>query len=190
MKMRSVALSFILAIIPVVGQAQIGEYVGFGVGMASVPFVDVAASADGTITLAGTESSLLAGSLYAGVWITENIGVEAGYLRSLNADVKINNQPTGLNYHVSTMYAAAIARVATDSAFTPFGKVGFHKFKLTVSTPLGAEVSASEDGTKFNLGGGADIAIAESWNIRAEYAYLPYDDGKVHGLFIGINRQF
>ena len=190
MKMRFVALSFILAIIPVVGQAQTGQYVGVGVGRASVPFVDDAASADGTITLAGTESSPLAFSLYAGIWITENIGVEAGYMRSLNADVKINNQSTGLNYHVSTTYAAAIARVAPDSAFTPFGKVGFHKFKVAATTPTGAEVSASDDGTKFMLGAGADIAIAESWNIRAEYAYLPYDDGKAHGFFVGVNRTF
>ena len=38
------------------------------------------------------------------------------------------------------------------------------------------------------------MEIADSWNVRAEYTYLPYDDndidGNVHGFFVGANLAF
>ena len=44
------------------------------------------------------------------------------------------------------------------------------------------------------FGAGFDVRVAESWNIRGEYVYLPYDDnrvdGKAHGFFLGVNRVF
>lgn len=193
MKIRSVVLSFILAIIPVVGQAQTGGYVGIGVGKALIPSADDGASADGTITLAGTETSLFAGNIYGGLWFSEYFGIEIGYMRSQKGDIKINHVDTTLDYEVDSLYATGIARLSEDaSIFKPFVKAGFHKYDITVSVPTttGGEISTSNDGTKFMLGAGADIAIAESWNIRAEYVYLPYDGGKVHGFFIGVNWAF
>ena len=121
MKHRSVVPSFILAsllaIVPIIGQAQIEDfaYAGIGIGKVSVPNADDS-------PFQGTETSPGATNIYGGVWLTDTavysppifIGMEVGYMQGTKGDVKVNNNATSLKYEVDSFYAAAIARYVTD----------------------------------------------------------------------------
>ena len=167
-------------------------YVGAGLGLVSIP------SADGTVdgtSFDGTDTSLFAGSIYGGARLNEVVAIEVGYMKSANGDVKIGNVDTGLDYGVTTLYGAVVARIPTDGDLTPFAKLGMHRWDLDVSVESGGErISASIDGTDLLFGGGVDFALAESWSIRAEYMYLRYSetraDGKAHAFLVGVNRSF
>lgn len=192
MKIRSVVLSFavsgLLATMPIVAQAQNQDsfgYFGASLGMVNIP------EADDDI-LAGTDTSLFAGLIYGGAWFTENIGAEIGFMKSAKGDIKINNRSTGADYDANTLYGAIIGRMTTESNFNPFVKVGYHRWELNASAQSdGTIVTISDDGSDFLLGIGADTEVADSWNVRAEYTYLSYEDnGKVHGFFSGRQPGF
>ena len=51
------------------------------------------------------------------------------------------------------------------------------------------------DGTDLMLGAGIDWTMGESWGLRVEYLYLPYDsdefgDNKMHAFLLGAHRRF
>ena len=168
--------------------ADTAGYVGAGLGMVHIPTADDA-------PLGGTDTSLLAGSLYGGVRVNEFVAIEVGYMKSAKGDIKSRNVDTGVDYGVDTLYGAVVAHIPTDGDLTPFAKLGMHRWELDVAAQSGGtRVSVSDDGTDLLLGAGVDWALDDSWSVRAEYMYLPYDDGdddgKAHAFLVGVNRTF
>ena len=163
-------------------------YVGAGIGMVSIPSADDA-------PWMGTDTSMFAGNIYAGVSFNDFIGVEVGYLKSTKGDVKASNSDTGLDYDMNTIHGALVGRLPIESGASPFGKIGFHRWKVGASaTRDGVTVSLSETGTDLMLGAGIDWAMNESWTLRAEYMFVPYDavgsDYKAHAFLVGAHRMF
>ena len=183
------AIGLVLGALPLRAQAaDPAGYVGLGLGMISIPFAD-AAPRD------GTDTSLLAGSLYGGLRFNEIFGIEVGYIKSAKGDIKRRNVDTGVGYGADALYGAVVAHVPTDGALTPFAKVGVHRWELdAVAQSGGVRASVSVDGTDLLLGGGVDWALDDSWSIRAEYVYLHYGeagvDGKAHVFLVGLARTF
>ena len=165
-------------------------YIGAGLGMVNIPAAD-------NPPVEGTDTSLVAGSIYGGVRLNEVIAIEVGYMKSAKGDIKIENvSVAGLNYDVDAFYGAVVARIPTDGALTPFAKLGMHRYEIGIAAMSG-EVR-NIDGTELLLGGGVDWALDESWSLRAEYMHLPYSvhlprfnyDGKVHTFLVGVHRSF
>lgn len=168
-------------------------YIGAGLGMVNIPAAD-------NPPVEGTDTSLVAGSIYGGARLNEVIAIEVGYMKSGKGDIKIQNVSTGIDYDVDAFYGAVVARIPTDGALTPFAKLGMHRYEIgIVAMSEGVRRSGSIDGTELLLGGGVDWALDESWSLRAEYMHLPYSvhlpaginyDGKVHAFLVGVHRSF
>ena len=75
---------------------------------------------------------------------------------------------------------------------TPFAKIGLHRWKFH---GIGQTGDVRFDGTDLMLGAGIDWTMGESWGLRVEYLYLPYDsdvigNDKMHAFLLGAHRRF
>ena len=163
-------------------------YAGLSLGMVSFP------TADDRPMLAGTDTSLATGNIYLGGRFNEFLGIEAGYLKSAEGDVR-NSAGDGLgDYDVNTLYGALVGRIPTGGGITPFAKIGFHRWNIRGNVRVvGPERTFS--GTDLMFGAGIDWMVGESWDVRVEYMHLPFDDAmvgkdKLHAFLIGVHRRF
>ena len=171
------------------GAAQAEEstgYAGLGLGMVSFPIADD--------MFTGTDTSLATGNIYLGGRFNEFLGIEAGYLKSTEGDVR-NSAGDGLgHYDVNTLYGALVGRIPTGGGITPFAKIGFHRWNIRGDVRVvGLERTFS--GTDLMFGAGIDWMVGESWDVRVEYMHLPFDDAtvgkdKLHAFLIGVHRRF
>lgn len=171
------------------GAAQAEEptgYAGLSIGMVSVP------QADDIFT--GSDTSLITGNIYLGGRLNEFIGVEAGYLKSSDGDIEDSAGDNLGDYDVNTLHGALVGWFPTEGGVTPFAKIGLHRWKLHGVFQT-AGVALKSDGTDLMLGAGIDWTMGESWGLRVEYLYLPYDsdefgDNKMHAFLLGAHRRF
>ena len=161
-------------------------YAGLSIGMVSVP------QADDFDFFAGSDTSLITGNVYLGGRLNEFIGVEAGYLKSSDGDLKDSAGVDLGDYDVNTLHGALVGWFPTEGGVTPFAKIGLHRWKLH---RIVQGSGRSFDGTDLMLGAGIDWTMGESWGLRVEYLYLPYDtdvfeDDKMHAFLLGAHRRF
>lgn len=87
--------------------------------------------------------------------------------------------------------AAGIYKLATNSSVVPFAKLGLHRWEIDTTVSGASSVATvSDDGVDIFFGLGADISITESMSIRAEYESYDVDGDDVDNISIGLIAHY
>ena len=153
-----------LSLLPITAFA--GWYGGVGAGQSQA---DVDCDLDITCSADDTDTAI---KLFAGNQITQNLGVEFGYVDL--GEMKINGSDSFLGTANASIEATGFFAAVTGSmplgGVSLFGKLGLLRWDIdaNVNTSIGSG-SVSESGTDPFLGVGAQIPLGQNLAIRAEW---------------------
>jgi OOP family OmpA-OmpF porin len=136
--------------------------------------------------------------LFGGVSITENFGVEAGYVNlgklkftDTSFGPAVSGTIKGTGFFVDAVGTLPLG----SSGFAVLGKIGVFngKAKATATGPLGSG-SADDSGTDVKFGIGASYTITKSLQVRAEWERYRFnidgDKGDTDLLSVGLTYKF
>jgi outer membrane autotransporter protein len=154
-------------------QAGTEYYAGISIGSAKIS-ADLDAN---TSEKSGTYK------LFIGTNIQENVDIEAHYSDKI---YELSNA-TGETIKASTYGVSAIYKMPQED-FTPFVKVGYHKWKSESDDNV--ETLGKTDGTDFLYGAGITKELDEKISFRAEVEYFKADGDSIKYYSIGVQRKF
>ncbi len=127
-----------------------------------------------------TDDQAVSKKLYTGVNITKDAGLEAFWADLGDADLKSNSQSGSINYKAIGI-AGVYKPMVKFAGIRPLAKLGIAKF----TTKDKGEVSSKQlhDISLF-MGAGAEYALSDNVNLRAEYEH--YDKDVAH-YNLGLN---
>ena len=108
-----------------------------------------------------TERKILLPTVFGGVMLNRNFGVEGGFYRS-HLEVKLPERDTAKAV-ISSLYLIGVGKYYTGEKFAVYGKAGFHRWE---STQSGGDDLGSVDGV---LGAGAQYDLSENTSVRLEF---------------------
>ena len=109
--------------------------------------------------------------LVGGINITDNLGLELGYLRASGFSVSRGSREQSQT--LSTFKVGGKARLDVSDNFNLVGRAGVHKWELEVSE---ASVSASDGGLNPYFGGGLQYQVSNSTLLEASITRYILDE--------------
>lgn len=143
---------------------------------------------------------------YVGWQVNEIFGVEAHYADFGGASISGNSGDSfrlkGVNYAFANNNAeidldarsigvAPVIGVNVTDWFRPFVKAGVHYWDFDAElTDATGSASASDDGTDFFYGAGAEFRLHENFAVRAEFERFQFEELDVDFVSAGANIRF
>lgn len=124
-------------------------------------------------------------AIYGGHQFTPNIGIEAEYIGSKDADVKVEGIDAEYNVNSLGLYGTYTQQFQSSPLFVK-GKLGVTRSELEVSA-LGQKASTKE--TDIALGAALGYQLNSQFDAQAEYMYVTGDSDT--GVWtVGLNYKF
>lgn len=139
-------------------------YIGGAVGKSTL-------TPDGGDNWRVTDDQAISKKLYTGVNITKDAGLEAFWADLGDADLKSNSQSGSVNYNAIGI-AGVYKPLVKFAGIRPLAKVGVAKF---TTKDKGALKSKQLHDVSLFMGVGAEYALSDNVNLRAEYERFDKD---------------
>lgn len=167
-----------------------GFYVGAGIGRAKAND----ACDFGAIGFVGScDDKSTTWNLFAGYQFTPNIAVEAGYvdLGKVSASGRVGGTPVSASAETQAFELVGVGMLPVAPSISLYGKLGLARWDADATASSAVVVTASDKGTDFTAGLGAQYAFNRNFAARAEWQYYnDVADSNIHVLRVGVRYKF